>query len=308
MRRGRDTLCDGIMPKRTQTVGICLYPRFSNHCLANALEPLRAANDLSGDPLYRWHLLTPDGSTAVSSSGLPVMPQNKLADAPGGNLLMLLPSYDHEAQTIHARALRTAAYRYDRVAGLDAGAWLMAHAGLLNGYRAVIHADLLRDFEAAFPDVTVLASRWVEDGRWLTAGGATAAFDLMLHLIRRCHGAALAQAVAALFLAGPSAGPPDRLVAGAISIMEQTIEAPVPLAELAHRLGVTTRTLTRRFARATGETPGQVYVRLRLDAGRRALEAGAGVADAAFRAGYSDASAFARAMRRRFGTAPSELR
>ena len=293
------------MPERTEHVGICLYPRFSNHCLANALEPLRAANDLSGRTLYRWHLLTPDGSTVASSSGLPVTPDDKLADAPGGDLLMLLPSYDHQAQTIHSQALRAAAYRYDRVAGLDAGSWLMAHAGLLNGRRAVIHADLLRDFEAAFPDVVALPTRWIEDGRWLTAGGATAAFDLVLHLIRRRHGAALAQAVTALFLAGPAAGPSDRLVARAVSVMERTVEAPVALSELAGLLGVTPRTLTRRFVRATGETPGQVYARLRLDAGRRALEEGSGVADAAFRAGYSDASAFARAMRRRFGAAPS---
>ena len=293
------------MPKQTEAVGIALYPRFSNHCLANALEPLRAANDLSGRALYRWHLLTPDGQAVASSSGLPVMPDHRLADAPGGDLLMLLPSYDHQAQTKHSRALRGAAHRYDRIAGLDAGAWLMAHAGLLHDRRAVIHADLARDFEAAFPDVAVLPGRWVEDGARLTAGGATAAFDLVLHLIRRAHGAALAQSVAALFLAGPSAGPSDRLVARAISTMERTIEDPVALADLARAVGVTARTLTRRFIRATGETPGQVYVRLRLDAGRRALEGGSGVAEAAFTAGYSDASAFARAMRRRYGAPPS---
>ncbi|WP_245947552.1 GlxA family transcriptional regulator [Jannaschia seohaensis] len=296
------------MPNKTEIVGICLYPRFSNHCLANALEPLRAANDLSGRALYRWHLLTPEGGSVLSSSGLPVAAEGRLGAAPGGDLLMLMPGYGHEAFTRHGADLRRAAFRYGTVAGLDAGAWLMAQAGLLTGRRATIHAELQRPFEARFPDLTVLPARWIEDGPRLTAGGATAAFELVLHLIRRRHGGALAQDIAALFLAGPESGPSDRLVARALAVMEAHVEAPLPVAEIARRTGASPRGLARRFARSLGETPRAVYGRLRLEAGRRAMEAGEGVTEAAARAGYADASAFARAMRRCFGAAPSTFR
>ena len=296
------------MQPRPEIVGLCLYPRFSNHCLANALEPLRAANDLAGRVLYRWHLLTPDGRAVASSSGLPVSPEGRLADAPGGDLLMLVPSYGHVALGAYGADLRRAAVRYGAVAGLDAGAWLMALAGLLRGRAATIHTDLRRDFAEAFPDVELRPARWIEDGPRLTAGGATTAFELVVHLIRRRHGAALAQAVAALFMAGPQAGPSDRRVARALAEMEASVETPLPLAEVARRAGATPRVLARRFARTLGETPGAVYLRLRLEAGRRALEAGASVAEAAQRAGYADASAFARAMRRTLGAAPSSFR
>lgn len=298
----------GIVQDRTH-IGIVLYERFSNHCLANALEPFRAANDLAGRPLYAWHLMTPDGGPVASSSGLPVTPRAALGDAPGGDLLMLLPSYGHLEHRAHARALRAAAGRYGAVAGLDAGAWLMAHAGLLAGRRATIHAELRESFAAAFPEVEVTAARHVRDGARITSGGAMTAFELVLDLIRERHGGALAQAIAALFMAdGARGGPADRVVARALGVMEAHVEEPLPVPEVARRAGCTRRALEGRFRRALGETPREIYTRLRLVAARRLLGEGLPVAEVAARTGYMNASAFARAVRREFGVSPSMLR
>ena len=80
-------------------IAILLFDRFSNHCLANAVEPFRAANMLSRKELYRWQFVTWDGRDVVSSSGLPVTPGARLADHPGGDYLFLLPSYGYAGET-----------------------------------------------------------------------------------------------------------------------------------------------------------------------------------------------------------------
>ena len=55
-----------------QKIGILLFERFSNHCLANGVEPLRAANTLLGRDVYEWKFMSLDGAGVTSSSGLPV--------------------------------------------------------------------------------------------------------------------------------------------------------------------------------------------------------------------------------------------
>lgn len=54
----------------THDVCVLLFPRFSNHCLANAIEPFRATNVLLTREAYRWRFVTLDGEAVVSSSGL----------------------------------------------------------------------------------------------------------------------------------------------------------------------------------------------------------------------------------------------
>ncbi|MDO5703672.1 MAG: AraC family transcriptional regulator, partial [Paracoccus sp. (in: a-proteobacteria)] len=187
----------------TRQVGVLLFDDFSNHCLANAVEPLRAANTLARKQLYAWTFLSIDGSPAVSSSGLPVTPQTALAGAAGDDLF-IMPSYGFRTHASRAtiRALRGAAHRWNRIAGLDTGAWLMAAAGLLKGCRATIHWDELNALADAFPDLDVVPDRFVIDGNRLSSGGVTTTFDLVLHLIRQAHGPMLALEVASLFMLG----------------------------------------------------------------------------------------------------------
>ena len=73
-----------------QEVAVLLFPRFSNLCLANAVEPLRAANEILMREAYRWRFVTLDGETVESSSGLPVLPHGPLRDHPGGDHLVVL--------------------------------------------------------------------------------------------------------------------------------------------------------------------------------------------------------------------------
>ena len=169
-----------------QDFSFLLFEPFSNHVLANVLEPLRAANDLLGREAYRWTFLTVEGGAVRSSSGLPVMPHAALGDEGEGDVLVVLPSYGYRElpNPYLRRALRAASERYLWMAGVDCGAWLLADAELLEASRATIHYDEYDAFSERFPTVRAERSRWggalwsccgaagLEGTRWAYRGGA----------------------------------------------------------------------------------------------------------------------------------------
>lgn len=304
-------------PQNPTRVGVLLFDAFSTYCLANAVEPLRAANTLARRELYRWSYLSLAGKPVLSSSGLPVTPEARLADQPGGDLLLVMPSYHYQNHATPAclRALRAASARYRRIVGLDTGSWLMAAAGLLDGQKATIHWDELESFAERFPEVSVTEARFVSKGRMLSCAGGVTALELMLSLIREAHGAMLALEVGALFMHGERPEgkdlmlPADSSIASAVAIMRRNIEAPLPIAAIARRVGITQKGLERNFNVETGKSPRDVYLALRMSAARRMVEqTRLSVAEIAARTGYEDASAFTRAFRRAHGTTPRGLR
>jgi transcriptional regulator GlxA family with amidase domain len=303
----------------TQEVAVLLFPRFSNHCLANAVEPLRAANEFLMRPAYRWAFVTMDGAAVSSSSGLPVLPNCALRDHPGGAYLLVVSSYDVRrfATAEMRRALRAASPRFSHVVGMDTGAWLMAQAGLLDGATATIHWDELTAFSETFAQVDVVAERYVIDGRRITCGGAMTAFDLVLDLLGRTHGEALRLEVAGLFMHQMIPAPQEPLyrprtsplVARGLAIMSDTLEAPLKIAELAARLNTTQRSLARAFQSDLGAAPMTVYKRLRLAAARRyAVHASYSVQEIALRCGYRNAAAMTRAFVEQYGKPPTAMR
>ncbi len=296
-----------------------LFDKFSNHCLANAIEPLRAANTLAAGALYRWQVLTLDGAPATSSSGLPVTPECALRSHPGGDYLLVMPSYGHleHATPATLRALRAAARRFRVLVGMDTGAWLLAAAGLLDDRAATIHWDEYAAFAERFPEVDLRPDRVVTDGDRITCGGATTAFELVLQLIQAHHGTTLRLDVAAMFMHGEWPGG-DRSglrptghgrTDAAVALMRRRIEDPLPIAEVARNVGVSQRALETLFRANLGQTAQQVYRQLRLSEARRLLRlSDLPIADIARRCGYGDPGAMTRAFRGAFGLPPSRYR
>lgn len=300
--------------QKTKTIGVTLYPGFSNLNLANAVEPLRAANDLARAKLYTWRYLGLEAGPIRSSSGLPVTPDGQLSHA-SGDLLLLCPSYGHKslATPANLRALRAASTRFTQMAGLDTGAWLLAAAGLMDGFQATCHWDVLDDMAETYPEVAVSDARFVVDRSRISSGGATTTLELMLHLIEEDHGPALAQEVAALFMhgeGGPRLPPfPQPRMRAAAALMRRHLEDPLSIAEIARRLGLTQRSIEQAFRAAGSQSPAQLYRRIRLTEARRlTLETPLSVAEIATRTGYTDPAAMTRAFRSTFGTTPRDLR
>ncbi|MFC3612563.1 GlxA family transcriptional regulator [Lutimaribacter marinistellae] len=304
-------------PAATQHFGVLLFEGFSNHCLANTVEPLRAANSLSGKDLYRWQILGLESAPVTSSSGLAVTPQERLGHA-RGDMLMVMPSYgfrDHVGWAVQT-GLRAAASRFQVMTGLDTGSWLMAEAGLLDGYRATIHWEEITGFAERFPQVDAVRERHVTDRDRITCSGAMAAFDMVLEFIARDHGQALALEVAQLFMTrdsarshGGLAGSRSSTVNRALALMQEHLEDPLPIPDIARRVGRTQKALEARMRADLGAGPAVVYRRMRLNLARKlASETSLPVSEIALRTGYADASAMTRAFRAEFGLSPSALR
>ena len=74
----------------SQKIAFLLFDRFSNLCLANAVEPLRAANNVARRQLYDWRFVTLGGTPIESSSGIPVTPNAAFGTEGAGDLLFVL--------------------------------------------------------------------------------------------------------------------------------------------------------------------------------------------------------------------------
>lgn len=301
----------------TQQYNVLLFNGFSNHCLANMVEPLRAANTLSRQALYAWRFCSLDGNPVQSSSGLVVTPNGAIGDQQG-DFLVVMPSYGYLKLDTRStmRAVLAAAKKHKHLAGLDTGSWLLASAGLLDDHRATIHWDEFSRFEERFPAVEAVQERFVIDGNRLTCSGAMAAFDLALTLIRRDHGPLLAMEVEHLFMSRNGRGhydlplkSEDTLVNRALTVMQAHLEAPLSVRSVARKIGCSQKRLETRVQAELKTTPQALYRRLRLNRARNLAEdTEQSIAEIAGRCGYENASAMTRAFKAEFGQTPTAFR
>ncbi|WP_328303447.1 helix-turn-helix domain-containing protein [Streptomyces sp. NBC_00435] len=210
------------------------------------------------------------------------------------------------------------------VAAHCVGTFALAEAGLLDGRRATTHwrfAGLLAD---RHPEVDVEPhALYIDEGRIITGAGAAAGFDLCLHLLRREHGAAMANAVArdmvlpshreggqAQYLAAPVPGDcEDERLAGVLAWAREHLHEPLPVAELAERAVMSKRSFARRFTAATGTTPHAWLRNLRLSGAEELLETtDLPVEEIARRVGYGSAAVLREQFVRRRGVPPRSYR
>ena len=306
-------------------VTFLVMPSISIMCVASAVDPLRAANRVSGRQAFTWRFVSPDGNPAVTTCGLPIQVSGPLEPSNCGDVLVMLAGFGVAVQAT-ARLLsriRQSARHVRAIGSVEAGSWLLARAGLLDGRAATTHWEDLEDFASAYPDTDVRRDRYIIDGPVFTAGGASPTFDLMLYLVRAHLGVATALNVAGVFIheegkAGEDAQPlialggldnHDPRFAEALRLMESCIDRPLTAGAIAKRLRLSARGLEKLFKASTGETPGAYNLRLRLSIARRMVtDTSLTLGEVAERTGFSSAGAFSRAFSRVYGESPSAVR
>lgn len=303
-------------------IEVLVIPDVTLILVAAVIEPLRAANRLLGRAQFRWTITTPDGRPAPTRAGIPVPAARAFDPLASAAPLIVAASYviaDHLTPGL-VRRLGRAGRARPVVGGVESGAWAIARAGLLSGRRATAHWEDIDDFAAAFPDVTVLARRYVIDGNRFTSAGAGPTLDLMLELIRARLGYALALEVAKLFTYEPAGGaeaapeltlarPREPHLARAVAAMESSLDEPLPIRDIARAVGVSARHLQTLFRASLGVSPHAHYQALRLNRARRLLiETRLPVLEIAAMSGFASAAAFSRAYRRLHGESPRETR
>ncbi len=292
--------------------------------LASAVEPLRASRALSVETELEWYLATMDGQPAKSSSGLVLQPDCALSDIGTCDALFVICGYGARGHTQPATLAKlTAAAQQARIiGGLDVGAWLLASADLLNDRKATIHWQEMEAFEEEFLHVIVQNNRYVIDQDRITAGGATAVMDLMLHLIRQNIGEATAFDVSNLFIYDSESsmraerGARSQGIAirapqlkKAIEEMRKRVEEPCSLTTIADLVAVSPKTLERQFKRELGVAPGRYFQMIRLNRARAmAEETDSKVTEIATRTGFSSAASLSRAFSAYFNISISAIR
>lgn len=220
-------------------------------------------------------------------------------------------------------ALRSAAAAGTRIVSICVGAFTLAEAGLLDGRRASTHWKAAAELGRRYPRVAVDADvLYIDDGQILTSAGAAAGLDLCLYLVRRDHGAAVAGHAArdavmplerdggqAQFIVHEAPTGDGNSLGSLMSRLEENVDLDWTLGAMAAHVGVSTRTLSRRFREQTGTTPLQWLHRARLRHAQYLLETTSHpVERIAAQVGFPSPSTFRQRFRLVVGTSPNAYR
>ena len=312
---------------QTGPKSICfsLVPEFSMLAFTAALEPLRAANELSQKTLFAWRVVSADGSPVMSSNGLRITPEGNIDNVEncwavfvcGGRNSHL--GRDRRVE----RWLRRLQFNGVRVGAISDGAYVLARAGLLDGYLCTIHWNCIDGFSETYPNIEVSEKIYQIDRNRYTCAGGTASMDMVLKIIEQEHGRNLAMAVAEHFMhidireeqadqrkpAGARHDLRNETLVKALELIEANLEETLSVAEISKQVGVSARQIERLFSAFFGCTPSQYYRRLRLRRARHLLtSSNLSVTEIGVACGFSSMSHFSKCYRDLYGVSPRRER
>ncbi|MFF8524439.1 GlxA family transcriptional regulator [Streptomyces werraensis] len=210
-----------------------------------------------------------------------------------------------------------------RIASICTGVYVLAASGRLDGRRATTHWADAERLQQLFPKIDVDPDvLFVDDGDILTSAGVAAGIDLCLHMVRRDHGAAVANDVArrtvvpphrdggqAQYIQRPVPDPQQASTSGARAWALGRLHEPIQLRDMAERESMSVRTFTRRFREETGVSPGQWLTRQRVERARYLLETTELTVDQVARdAGFGTAQSMRAHLQAALGVTPTAYR
>ncbi|WP_371223911.1 GlxA family transcriptional regulator [Roseovarius sp. 2305UL8-3] len=298
-----------------------LLDNFTLLCFSAAVESLRIANRMAGEPLYDWVLAGEGGTTVACSAGAEFNVDMDLEELRRDDVVMICGGINVQAATTKKvlNWLRRESRRGLKVAGLCTAAYTVAKAGLLDGKRATIHWENHDSFLEEFDEVELTKSVFVVDGNRMTTAGGTSSIDLMLKLIADDHGEKLANSVADQLIYSSirtdqdtqRLSVPTRIgvrhpkLSQVIQMMEANIEEPISPSILAKDVGMSTRQLERLFRRYLNRSPKRYYMELRLQKARNLLmQTDMTVINVALACGFASPSHFSKCYRAHYNTTP----
>lgn len=317
---------DLAMPAAPHRIVVVALPGVYPFELAIPARLFGCARGADGRALYDVVTCSVDGDPVQSAADFSIAVTCDLGVLCGADTVIVPPCVDlsrpDDAIALLVDALRRLR-RGTRVASICTAASILAEAGLLDGRDATTHWRHAGDFQRRYPLVRVdRDALYVDDGDVLTAAGAASGVDLCLHIIRRDHGAGIANAVARDCVV-----PPHRDGGQA-----QYVEHPVPvsmvastaatrawalgrldedltLGRLARHASMSVRTFSRRFASEVGVSPSRWLGQQRVDRARVLLETTTlPVEHVAERVGLGTAASLRLHMNAAVGVPPSAYR
>ena len=308
--------------------GLLLINDFTLISMSSAIESLRMANRISKKSVYRWKTLSETGEAVCASDGLSVNVDSSMDDADalvGIDVLLVCGGWNVEQDSTDSviRWLRTVNNGKLAFGSTCTGSFLLAKAGLLDGYRCSVHWENIGSMTDMFPAVHVSRSVYTIDRDRYTCSGGTSPVDMMMYLIKRECGPEVSAGVAEQFIyerirrSGEKQRVPLKHVVGnqseklivAVELMEANVREPISQVDIASYTGVSRRQLQRLFERYLHCTPSRYYSQIRLARARELLhQTSMSLVEISALSGFVSSSHFSKSYKEHFGHSPSAER
>lgn len=283
------------------------------------------SNRLRKEELYQWPTYTMTGDPVPASNGLLIMPDQHISEAKDLDAIFVCSGV--RVGQAWNEPLRQSLQKFGQskivLGGICTGTYLLARAGLLDGYRATIHWENMASLREIAPNVKVTDDLFELDRDRYTVSGGTASLDMMLQLVNNKYGKELAASVSEQFMSDRMRGAYDKqriplkLLLGsnqpklteAVELMEANLEELLNLDDLASLVGISRRQLERLFRKYLHCVPRRYYLDLRLKKARQLLlQTSESVSEIAIACGFVSSSHFSKSYREIFGLSPREER
>jgi transcriptional regulator GlxA family with amidase domain len=311
------------------SVAMIVFPNVQSLDVSGPMDVFEEANGfLSADRHYKVTLVGPSEQVIRASNVMLITAHKSYEDAPEEFDLVLVaggPSLpvEHPDPAILSCVLRlmATAKRYGSVC---TGAFVLGHAGLLDGRRVTTHWQNAEALAAQFPFAQVDRDRiYIRDGALLTSAGVTAGIDLALAIVNEDHGSTVALAVAkrlvvfaqrqggqsqfSPYIAAPSE---DGSTLGDIyRFVMANLKEKLSVGDLAVEAGMSKRNFARFFLQQAKTTPGEFVEQARVDAARNLLEGSSlALKEIAFECGFGTPHRMRQVFSRRLGVTPGQYR
>ncbi len=312
----------GVKPEH---FGFMLVPNYSMIAFTSAIEPLRMANRAAQKSLYSWTIYTLDGKPVNASNGLEITPDYSIDKSSDMSILFVCGGVDISDCWNKSMkfALRKIASRNITMGALCTATYLLARAGLVDGYRCTIHWENIASMREEFPKTQFSDELFHIDRDRITCAGGQSSLDMMLKVISNSHGAKLSAQISEQFMCERIRGTEDRqriplrlhlganqpLLTEAVTLMEANLEEPISLDELSMYVGISRRQLERLFQKHLSCVPTRYYLNLRLNRARLLLlQTSKSIVDIALACGFISAPHFSKCYRDMFGIPPRDER
>jgi AraC family transcriptional regulator, transcriptional activator FtrA len=277
-------------PRRaTHDVAVVVYDGFAPFELGVACEVFGDDRWVApSDPWYRLFICGDQSAPITADGGLQILVPHGLETLSSMDTVIVTPTYrPRDVPESVFEALRSAHARGCRIVSLCSGAFVLAEAGLLNGRSAATHWTECDELARRYPEVLVDSGvLYVDEGDILTSAGSAAGIDLCLHVVRRDYGSEVATQLARQLVVPPQRDggqaqfiekplpvlDSSNLFADTVAWLQEHLDEPVTVEDLAARSAMSPRTFARQFLAATGTTPYQWLVRQRVQHAQRLLE------------------------------------
>lgn len=314
------------------SVTFLLVPGFCLFSVTAAIEAFGTANRLAHRQVYRWRFVSVQERHVESDSGIRIECGTDIDLELHGirsserTDIVFITSDRPQSQSQMAKVKRYLQGLHKagaRLVGTGRGTLLLAEAGFLDGQRCAVHWQHLPEFDARYPKVNVDCHLYEVGERVITCAGLTASLDLVMNLVRVDLGADIASQLCnhhVVEQVRPSRHRQRRpdissieinnpRIAAAIAIMKKNLAPPLPLVQLAKRMGMSRRQVERLFELEGQQAPARFYLHVRLEKAQKLLQkTDLPIVDIGRECGFISASHFSKCYRKRFGHSPKRER